>query len=57
MVAITHKYFFAVTHMLNVRAELRLQIGDVHGTHDRQIVSNMTMLVTLLLSNPLQSLG
>ncbi len=47
LVAVAHQYFFAVLDELNVGAELRLQIADIHSFHT-SIIADMTMLVILV---------
>src|SRR5208282_6582529 len=48
LVAVANQHFFAVLYELDVSAELRFQVADVHGTH-RHIVTNLTMLVMFIL--------
>ncbi len=51
-VAVANKHFFALTHELDMGAELRFQIADVHGFH-KTIIADLTNLVRFILF-PLQ---
>ena len=47
-VAVANKHFFAPTHELDMGAELRFQIADIHGFH-RTIIADLTNLVRFIL--------
>jgi hypothetical protein len=50
LIAVAHKYLFAVPNELNMGAELRFQIADIDGSH-AAIIADMTMLVICYLSS------
>ena len=47
LVAVANKHLFAFTHELDMGAELRFQVADIHGFH-KTIIANLTMLVRLI---------
>jgi hypothetical protein len=47
LVAVANKHLFTLTHKLDMRAELRFQIADIHGFH-KTIVTDLTMLVRFI---------
>ena len=49
LIAVAHKYLFAVANELNMGAELSFQIADIDGSH-ASIMDDMTMLVICYLS-------
>jgi hypothetical protein len=50
LIAIAHKYLFAVANELNMGAELSFQIADIDSSH-AAIIADVTMLVICYLSS------
>jgi hypothetical protein len=50
LIAIAHKYLFAVANELNMGAELSFQIADIDSFH-AAIIADVTMLVICYLSS------
>jgi hypothetical protein len=48
LIAVAHKYLFAVKNELNMGAELRFQIADIDSSH-AAIIADVTMLVICII--------
>src|SRR6202521_2271165 len=53
LIAVAHKYLFAVANELNMGAELSFQIADIDSSH-AAIIADVTMLVICYLSSGLR---
>jgi glycerate kinase len=53
LIAVAHKYLFAVANELNMGAELSFQIADIDSSH-AAIIADVTMLVICYLSSGMQ---
>jgi len=56
LIAVAHKYLFAVANELNMSAELSFQIADIDSSHARNY-SDVTMLVICYLSSGMRGQG